>query len=97
MFPISLRYYKVLLKNFYSISFNNKKSIIESSEYILKVYPTKSTLQEKKLNRARAKSPQSYLTLCNPKDCSLPGSSVHGIFQARILEWAASPSARASS
>ena len=30
---------------------------------------------------------QSCLTLCNPMDCSLPGSSVHGIFQPRILEW----------
>ena len=30
---------------------------------------------------------QACLTLCNPMDCSLPGSSVHGIFQARILEW----------
>ena len=28
-------------------------------------------------------------TLCNPLDCSLPGSSVHGILQARILEWVA--------
>ena len=30
---------------------------------------------------------QSYLTLCDAMDCSLPGSSVHGILQARILEW----------
>ena len=30
---------------------------------------------------------QSCLTLCNPMDCSLPGSSIHGIFQARVLEW----------
>ena len=30
---------------------------------------------------------QSCLTLCDPMDCSLPGSSVYGIFQARILEW----------
>ena len=30
---------------------------------------------------------QSCLTLSNPLDCSLPGSSVHGIFQARVLEW----------
>ena len=30
---------------------------------------------------------QSCPTLCNPMDCSLPGSSVHGILQARILEW----------
>ena len=30
-------------------------------------------------------------TLCNPVDCSLPGSSVHGILQARILEWLPCP------
>ena len=30
---------------------------------------------------------QLYLTLSNPMDCSLPGSSVHRIFQARVLEW----------
>ena len=32
---------------------------------------------------------QSCLTLSDPMDCSLPGSCVHGIFQARILEWGA--------
>ena len=32
---------------------------------------------------------QSCLTLRNPKDCSLPGSSIHGIFQATVLEWGA--------
>jgi len=41
-----------------------------------------------------AKSLQSCLTLCNPMDCSQPGSSVHGILQARILEWVAMPSSR---
>ena len=30
---------------------------------------------------------QSWLTLCDPMDCGLPGSSVHGILQARMLEW----------
>ena len=34
---------------------------------------------------------QSCLTLCNPVDCSPLGSSVHGILQARILEWVAIP------
>ena len=34
---------------------------------------------------------QSCQTLCDPMDCSLPGSSVHGILQARILEWVAIP------
>ena len=32
---------------------------------------------------------QSYPTLRDPMDCSLPGSSLHGIFQARVLEWGA--------
>jgi len=40
---------------------------------------------------------QSYPTLCKPVDCSLPGSSVHGILQARILEWVAIPFFRGSS
>ena len=37
------------------------------------------------------------LALCNPMDCSLPGSSVHGIFQARVLEWVAFSFSRGSS
>ena len=32
---------------------------------------------------------QSCLTVSDPMDCSLPGSSIHGIFQARVLEWGA--------
>ena len=40
---------------------------------------------------------QLYLTLCDPVDCSLPGSSVYGILQARILEWVAIPVSRGSS
>ena len=32
---------------------------------------------------------QSCLTLSDPMDCNLPGSSIHGIFQARVLEWGA--------
>ena len=38
---------------------------------------------------AAAKSLQSCPTVCDPMDCSPPGSSVHGIFQARVLEWSA--------
>ena len=41
-----------------------------------------------------AKLLQLCLTLCDPLDCSLPGSSVHGILQARTLEWVAVPSSR---
>ena len=38
---------------------------------------------------AAAKSRQLCLTLCDPMDCSLPGFSIHGILQARTLEWVA--------
>ena len=38
-----------------------------------------------------AKSLQMCLTVCDPKDCSLPGSSVHGILQPGILEWVVCP------
>ena len=43
-----------------------------------------------------AKSLQLNPTLCDPVDCSLPGSSVHGILQARILKWVAMSSSRVS-
>ena len=45
------------------------------------------------LQRVKGKSEsevtQSCLTLSDPMDCSLPGSAIHGIFQARVLEWGA--------
>ena len=44
----------------------------------------------------RAKSLQLCSTLCNPIDCIPPSCSVHGILQARILEWVAMPSSRGS-
>ena len=43
-----------------------------------------------------AKSLQLCPTLCDPMDCSPPGSSVHAVLQARILEWVAMPSSRGS-
>ena len=43
------------------------------------------------------KSLQLCLTLCDPMDCGPPGSFVHGICQARIVEWVAMPSSRGSS
>jgi len=53
----------------------------------LKVIPVKSEM----------KVSQSCPTLCDLMDCSLPGSSVHGILQTRILEWVAVPFSRGSS
>ena len=51
--------------------------------------PAHSPIQKNKHNSAvaAAKSLQSCPTLRDPLDCSPPGSSVHGIFQARVLEW----------
>ena len=43
-----------------------------------------------RLAESESEVAQSCLILCDPMDCSLPGSSVHGIFQARVLEWLAS-------
>ena len=50
-----------------------------------------------KQKKVRVLVVQSCPTLCNPMDCSPLGSSVHGISQARILEWAAIPFSRGSS
>jgi len=53
-------------------------------------------LTENSFACVRAKSLYLCLTLCNPMDCSLPDSSVHGILQAWILEWVAMPFSRGS-
>ena len=57
------------------------------------VHIKKKSLKNKRIKRpaaaAAAKSLQLCPTLCDPMDCSPPGSSVHGIFQARVLEWGA--------
>ena len=47
--------------------------------------------------RGVSEASQLYLTLCDPMDCSPPGSSVDGIFQARVLEWVAISFSRRSS
>ena len=45
--------------------------------------------------KSKSEVTQSRLTLSDPMDCSLPGSSVHGIFQARVLDWVAISSSNA--
>ena len=50
-----------------------------------------------RVEERRKKVVQSCPTLCDPMDCSLLGSSIHGIFQARILEWVAVSFSRGSS
>ena len=48
-------------------------------------------------SEVKVKSAQSYLTLCDPVDCSLPGFTVHENLQAKILEWVAISFSRGSS
>ena len=55
------------------------------------------TLKEKDGVKVKVLVIQLCSTVCNPKDCSLPGSTVHGILQARILEWVTVPFSRGSS
>ena len=49
------------------------------------------------LLQSQSEVAQSCPTLCDPMDCSLPGSPVHGVFQARLLEWVATSFSRGSS
>ena len=51
----------------------------------LKIY----TKRDERAKPCESEVAQSCLTLCDPMDCSLPGSSTHGIFKARVLEWVA--------
>ena len=50
-----------------------------------------------KISKVKVLVTQCCLTFCDPMDCSPPGSSIHGIPQARILEWVAVPFSRGSS
>ena len=61
------------------------------------LYGSTLTSIHRKKESKESQVAQSCPTLCNPMDCSLPGSSVHGIFQARIQEWVAISFSRGSS
>ena len=63
----------------------------------VEVAPRVSHLQLVCLKVKESEITQSCPTLCDPMDCSLPGSFVHGILQARILEWVAISFSRGSS
>ena len=69
---------------------------------VVKIHPTNVQISWKQwlweaVKKAKMLVTQSCLTLCNPMDCNPPGFSVHGILQARILEWVAIPFTRGSS
>ena len=62
---------------------------LTEAEDIKKRWQEYTGKKKKRRKKERKKIAQSCPTLCDPMDCSLPGSSVHGIFQARVLEWVA--------
>ena len=63
----------------------------------LTLYLTTTSYKSKSHSSTPREVVQSCPTLCNPMDCSLSGSSVHGIFKARVLEWVAISYSRGSS
>ena len=62
--------------------------VIHSDDFLFEQVPCLHSLSSRRVC-VRAKSLQLCPTLCNPKNCSPPGSSVYGTLQARILEWVA--------
>ena len=75
---------------------NRKESQILASFSIASVYIMNIGVDSPSLFSYCVKVSQLCLTLWDYTDCSLPGSSVHGIFQARILDWAAISYSRGS-
>ena len=71
------------------------QSLFSSCQFFLSVY-VEDNSQKVKV-KSESEVAQSGLTLCDPMDCSLPGSSIRGIFQARVLEWVAISFSRRSS
>ena len=60
----------------------------KENELVIKNFPTSFPTSPRSDGfTGESEVAQSCLTLCNPRDCSLQGSSLHGILQARILEW----------
>ena len=83
-----------LFLNSYSKLQNISKTSVKLEEEKLKFYITSWSFC---LCNSLSEVAQSCPTLCDPMDCSLPDSSNHGIFQARVLEWGAISFSRGSS
>ena len=93
---MNIYYYKVtgLLKKFFLITIQIQvKIIINCDSFECKLVVT----QRRNKTSLSPQLPSHFWLFCDPMDCSLPGSSVHGISQARILELVAISSSRGSS
>ena len=70
---------------------------VKSESEVTQFCPTLSASGKQFAVNTVSEVAQSCPTLCNPMDCSLPGSAIYGIFQARVLEWVAISFSRGSS
>ena len=71
------------------MSESNRLRTVDKDMYVL--YEVNSEKPSKDITHVTLCVLQSCLALCDPMDCSLPGSSVPGILQVRVLEWVAVP------
>ena len=76
-------------------AYTNRKTLTNTFNFCSQLIQSKIVVSEQYVLCAMLL--QSYPTLCDPVDCSPPGSSVHGILQARILKWVVLPPTRGSS
>ena len=88
-----------LFKNVFQISQSSWAYLDQRIYHPLSCFLSVFSLDYESRNRLKWSEVKSLgcVRLCNPMDCSLPGSSVHGIFQARVLEWVAISFSRGSS
>ena len=70
---------------------------LDTTERLTVHFIGRSGIENKTKGKVKVELAQPCPTLCDPIDCSPPGSSVHGILQARILDWVAIPFSRGSS
>ena len=80
-----------------SKSWKKKKNMKKNQQCEMYVFPSRDEEMSVFMHVYSMSVAQSYPTLCDPMDCSPPGSSVHGILQARVLKWVAIPFSRESS
>ena len=71
------------------IKWDHLSNVLHLGEHLVNCSNFESHIHSTWQSESEIDVTQSCLTLCDPMECSLPGSSVHGIFQARILEWVA--------
>ena len=77
------------------ITLPTKVRLVKAMVFLVVLYGCESWTIKKA--ESESEVAQSCPTLCDPVDCSPPGSSVHGIFQARVLEWGAISFSKGSS